>query len=164
MWAGNRFPSKAGTMGVVRKRMWFGVVATVIIGPGFIHRAGFGKLLLPHPPLVNSLLRIGLKADDHLLLSLTHEFGHLQTLPAAFVYGAGMLVAAIGRAQTSLAALLVMVISFQAAWEMMAEALTILSNTSLYREGYRGINPVPRILFWFIMGTLVASGWLLVSC
>ena len=34
---------------------------TVIIAPGFLHRTGLGWFLIPHPPLINMLLRQGLQ-------------------------------------------------------------------------------------------------------
>src|SRR3990172_5998398 len=38
-------------------RTRYGMNGTVVIGPGFRHGAGLGGLLLPHPPVVNQLLR-----------------------------------------------------------------------------------------------------------
>src|SRR4030067_962928 len=38
-------------------RTWYGMNGTVVIGPGFRHSTGLGGLLLPHPPVVNQLLR-----------------------------------------------------------------------------------------------------------
>jgi hypothetical protein len=78
----------------MRKQMWFGVNVTVTIGPGFIHNAGFGKISLPHPPVINWLLRQGLNEDARYILSLTHEFCHLQTMPLAIFYTSIMLALA----------------------------------------------------------------------
>jgi hypothetical protein len=44
----------------IQVRTWYGVGGTVIIGPGFRHKSGIGNLIIPHPALVNWLLRLGL--------------------------------------------------------------------------------------------------------
>ena len=35
---------------ILHRHTWFGLYATVTVGPGFIHKAGVGKILIPHPP------------------------------------------------------------------------------------------------------------------
>ena len=55
----------------------------VIIGPGFMHKSGVGRLIIPHPSVINWLLRLGLLENSRNALRVTHEFGHLQSAPLA---------------------------------------------------------------------------------
>jgi hypothetical protein len=65
----------------VQNRTWYGVNVTVIIGPTFLHKAGWGSLLIPHPPVVNWLLRKDLMDKARDALCVKHEIGHFETLP-----------------------------------------------------------------------------------
>jgi hypothetical protein len=145
----------------VQRRMWFGVDAAVTIGPGFIHKAGFGKILIPHPPVINWLLRLYLTEDDRYSLSITHEFGHLQTVPLAVLYTGGMLVLASIRGHTGLIEIILVLISTHAAWEIAAEIVTITGNVPLYRKYYEEITIVPRVMFWVLTGALSLTGWVI---
>ncbi|NIO03193.1 MAG: hypothetical protein GTN74_00875 [Proteobacteria bacterium] len=69
----------------IQRRTWFGVEATVGIGSGLIHEAGVGGLVVPHPAVVNWLLRQGLADNARYTLTVTHEFGHLQSTPLALL-------------------------------------------------------------------------------
>jgi hypothetical protein len=44
----------------IKVQTWYGMGGTVIIAPGFLHRTGLGWFFIPHPPLINLLLRQGL--------------------------------------------------------------------------------------------------------
>jgi hypothetical protein len=133
-----------------KMRTWFGVKATITIGPGFIHKAGLGGFLIPHPPVINWLLRQGLREDMQYTLSCTHEFGVVM-LALAFVTG-----------HASLLEIVLILTSTHAAWEVMSEILTITTDVQLYREYYQGITIIPRIVFWISMGTLTVIGWIIV--
>ena len=92
---------------------------TVIIGPGFLHRTGLGWFLIPHPPLINWLLRQGLLKNSRNALRVTHEFGHLQTAPLALLYTAANYTAIITANRTDLSNLILVFIRTHAAWEIM---------------------------------------------
>jgi hypothetical protein len=139
--------------------MWFGISASVIIGPGFLHTAGLGKFLLPHPPIVNWLLRLGLPEKDKYYLSVIHEFGHLQTTPLAVMYTMGILGLTYLNRQTNWLEVILVLISTHAAWEIMAEGLTMFSNVSGYRQFYKDITVIPRAVFWCSTTALVILGW-----
>ncbi len=143
----------------VKRRVWFGMNATVTIGPGFIHKAGFGLISLPHPPVINWLLRQGLNEDDQDTLSFTHEFGHLQTMPLAIFYTSIMLALAFFAGNTEWTEVVLVLISTHAAWEIAAEIITITGDVPLYRKYYQGVSMVPRIVFWVFTGSLAATGW-----
>jgi hypothetical protein len=146
----------------IERRMWFGMNATVTIGTGFIHKAGFGMISLPHPPVINLLLRQGLTEDDRDTLSFTHELGHFQTLPLAVLYTGLMLALTYVTGHTGFIEIVLVLISTHAAWEIVAEIITIASDMSLYRKYYEGIAVIPRVIFWILTGTLALAGWFII--
>ena len=143
-------------------RTWFGANATITIGPGFMHKAGLGGFLIPHPPVINWLLRQGLREDMRYTLSCAHEFGHFQSAPLALPYAVVMLALTFVTGRVSLLEIILVLISTHAAWEVMSEILTITSDDQRYREFYQGITIIPRIVFWISMGTLTIIGWSIV--
>lgn len=143
-------------------RTLYGVNATVIIGPGFLHRGGYGKLLIPHPPVINWLLRRGLAPIVRENLSFSHEFGHLQSAPPALLYTAANFAALLAAGKTTVLTVLLLLISTHAAYEIMAEIITIRHNRQLYRHCYENVSKIPRAIFWFSMILLVWMGWIIV--
>lgn len=143
--------------------MWYGINATVIIGPGFIHRAGHGPFLIPHPPLVNSILRYGLDREAKNKLSTTHEFAHLKTTPFAVVYTVMVFYTAYSnRGIPGWETVLFLLLSSHAAWEMISEAITILDDKKGYTRIYTGVPAGARLVFWAITSALVLSGWYII--
>ena len=143
-----------------RKRTWFGIVVAVEIKGSFWHRAGIGSLLIPHPPLINWLLRLGLKKEDEQRLSIIHEFGHLQTLPLFLLYLIvyGSLV--MHFRQHSLLQWAVGGISLFAFWEIISELYTVYNSGPLYKLYYANVAPLPRVLFWVGMVLILVAGWM----
>jgi hypothetical protein len=146
----------------IQARTWYSVKSTVKIGPGFLHKAGIGRFLIPHPPVVNWLLRQGLTKDARLTLSFTHEFGHFQTAPLAVLYTAVNFTAIIASGHLNLDRIVLVFISTHAAWEMMSEIITIMSDVQFYRKSYKRIPILPRIVFWIFTGALATVGWIIV--
>lgn len=146
----------------VRIRTWFGVKAVVEVGNGFWHKAGFGRFLIPHPPLVNWLLRLELPDAEKNRLGLTHEFGHFQTLPSYLIYTAFLIGLFFAKSQIDIAGLIFVFISTHAFWEILTELYTISCLGPLYKLYYRGISFLPRIIFWIVMITLTFLGWIVV--
>ena len=144
------------------KRTWFGLNARVTIGPVFVHRAGFRGVVIPHPAVANLLLRMGLSAQLERNLSFAHEFAHFQTAPVLFVYMAVVFVVAYIKTLTGMGEIIFLLVSIQAAWELMSEGFVVLENPVAYRRSYNGITRLPRILFWAVGGMLAVAGWLVV--
>ena len=142
----------------VHQRTWYGVNATVSIGPGFIHRAGWRNFLIPHPPLVNWLLRRGLNKNDTYTLSVTHEFAHFQSAPLALPYTVGLIALAAAK-DLSLLSMVIIIISTHAIWELLSEILTIIHNRQFYRRCYNGISSISRRVFWIFTSVLALLGW-----
>lgn len=143
-------------------RTWYGLTATVIIGPGFLHRGGYGKLVIPHPPVINWLLRRGLSQAVRENLSFTHEFGHLQSAPAALLYTAANFAALLAVGKTTVLTVMLLLISTHAAYEIMAEIITILHDRKLYRHCYQNVSIIGRAIFWFSMILMALMGWIIV--
>ena len=137
-------------------RTWYGLTAYVTLGPGFLHRAGFGRVKIPHPPIANWILRQGLPADVKRRLSFVHEFAHFQTAPVVLVCMAALLTPAFVQGGIGLGETLVLLSSTQAIWEILSEGLLIMEAPAAYRVYYDGIPLWPRVLFWSA-GVLVAS-------
>ena len=143
-------------------RTWYGVKATVIIGPGFLHRGGYGKLVISHPPLINWLLRRGLPPAVRQNLSFIHEFRHLQSAPAALLYTAANFAALLTVGKATMLTVMLLLISTHAAYEIMAEVLTIRDNPQQYHHNYEQVSKIPRVIFWFSMTSLALAGWIIV--
>jgi len=149
---------KAKESKAVYLRTWYGVNATVSIGPGFIHWAGWRNFLIPHPPLANWLLRRGLNKNDTYTLSVAHEFAHFQSAPLALPYTVGLIALAAGKG-FSLLSMVIIIISTHAVWELLSEILTIIHNRQFYRRCYKEISSVYRWVFWIAMSFLALLGW-----
>jgi hypothetical protein len=146
----------------MRKVTWFGMEAIVKIGPGFIHRAGFGGILIPHPPLVNYLLRYGLPERHRQILSVTHELGHLETTHLALLYTLLMLSLNIIFGHIFWTNILFLLLGAHAAWEIMAEIYTMIRLSSDYFRFYTDHAVFSRAVFYIITVSLTIAGWYVV--
>lgn len=144
------------------RRLWYGPKAKVTIGPGFIHKSGFGTLMIPHPPIANWLLRKGVLGQSSRDLSFAHEFAHFQTAPVLLLYLLAILILVDIGGHMSIGAVLFVLASVQAAWEMASEGLVILKDSTTYRMSYNSLNWLPRALFWATGGLLTTAGWMVV--
>ena len=123
---------------------------------------GLGWFIIPHPPLINLLLRQGLLKNPRNALRINHEFGHLQSAPLAVLYTALNYTAIIAANRTNLSNLILVFISTHAAWEIMSEILTIMSDAQFYHKCYQGVSLVPRAIFWLSTISLTLIGWIIV--
>lgn len=145
--------------GKIQKNYCYGLLATVVIGPGFVHAAGWGPILIPHPPLVNWLLRQDLSEKNREALTFIHEFEHLRSALPVLLYMSLLIFLDLANGQSKLSRILLILISSQAWWEIISEFSTFQKNKLLYNLAYNGTTIWPRILFW--MGAIfiaVGSG------
>ncbi len=142
--------------------LWFGLRAKVTIGPGLVHKSGFGAFTIPHPPIVNWLLRKGLSCRSNRDLSFAHEFAHFRTAPLLLLYLLIVLIVAYARNRMTIGVLFLLMASVQAVWEMASESLVKLRDPEAYRSAYRVMTRFPRTLFWTTAGMLAVAGWLVV--
>lgn len=145
----------------IQRRTWFGVEATVAIGSGLIHEAGLGGFVIPHPAVVNWLLRRGLADNARYTLSFTHEFGHLQSAPLALLYIGVLLAVTFATGHANLLKIVFVLVSTHAAWEIASEIFAISSDLQLYRRCYKGVTVAPRIIFWIFTSVLTTIGWII---
>lgn len=144
--------------GTKRQRVWYGLTATVVIGPGFRHEAGFGRFLIPHPPVANWLLRKGLRQPEARQLAFLHEIGHFQTAPITLLWLAANAVAASASGNLTWVIGAFLLVSNHAAWEMLAEMVVAMRNRPYYRQSYQGNSKVPRLVFWITATTVSLAG------
>jgi len=144
----------------MKRRTWFFLNAVVRVEPGCFHRAGFGRFLLPHPPVVNWLLRRGLSKDIYKKLCCEHEMGHLQALPLEVLYSIALVLLMMNNESNNIVGWLWVVLSSFAAWEILAEVHTIRHVKPSYHHLYRNISFIPRIIFWSITLSLMLGGWI----
>ncbi len=145
----------------MQRRTWFGVEATVGIGSGLIHEAGVGGLVVPHPAVINWLLRRGLGDNARYTLSFTHEFGHLLSAPLALLYAGVLLAVSFATGHANLLNIVLVLVSAHAAWEIASEIFAISSDLQLYRRCYKGVTTAPRIIFWIFTSVLTTIGWII---
>jgi hypothetical protein len=146
---------------ILKRRTWYGIIATVNLKSKFMHKAGFGNILVPHPAAVNWLLRRGLKMKNALSLSIHHEFGHLQTVPFVLLYAGILLSVSIGDGTISWFKITIFAVSTQAVWEIMSEFFTLFSEIDGYRTCYNGVKKLPRVIFWMSSCFLAFAGVLI---
>ena len=149
----------------MKVRAWYGLTGEIEVESELWHLVRIGGVPLPHPPVINLLLRRGLPRGDRLRLSYLHEFGHFQTLPIAVAHVLLLLAArqARGRASLPPLELAALAVAHEAVWELTSEAYVVSHDGAAYRETYRR-NPNPLVpAFWAAMGGLGLglSLWLL---
>lgn len=139
----NAVPENANTL--MRMRTWFGITAAIEIRNRSWHRAGFGRLLIPHPPVVNWLLRFGLSDDAYRKLSILHEFGHFQVLPFITLYTLGIGTWIFMVQKSSIIGIIAILVSIHTTWEIMAELVVRFRVGVLYSRYYSKVSVIPEL-------------------
>jgi hypothetical protein len=147
---------------ILTRQTWYGLQASIKVGPGLIHRSGFFGVMIPHPGLANWILRKGVIEHFRVSLSLYHEFAHFQALPLMVLYSAVLLIRLSVGHGPSLSGALFLLIGVQAAWEITSEFFIIAQDIEYYRQCYAGVSAGPRTVFWALCGLVVLLSWVLV--
>ncbi|GEM_PF-1529218 len=144
-----------------RVRAWYGLPAEIVIEGDYWHWVKVGSVPVPHPPLINLIVRRGLPREERLALSYRHEFGHVQTLPFAllhmtalwFLWAKSRFGASWPRAARLLAAFVV----HEATWELMAEGYVALRTGRRYLRIHRRKRAflAPAVVW----GTFAVMAW-----
>lgn len=126
---------------------WYGLPALIRQADDGLCDIAVAGLALPHPSLVNRIIRRGVPVDVRARLSLLHEFGHVQTMPflaipAAFLWRR--------RRQGPLAAP-IQLLALGAYWEMASEGYVVLRAWQEYVAALRRSRTIWPVLFWPIM-------------
>ncbi len=148
-------------------RSWYGLPVEIVIEGDYWHWVKAGPVPLPHPPLVNLVVRQGLPRAERLRLSYTHEMGHIQTLPAVLVHVLWLLrrrprmtSQSLLRRLTWLGALLVV---HQAVWELAAEGYVAARHGLEYYRVHKQHGRRVAALFWAGMAFVAVVGTLLLT-
>jgi len=144
---------------VLPMRTWYGITAVVEIRNRFFHRAGFGRVLIPHPPLVNRLLRFGLKDGSYRQLSVLHEFAHFQSLPFIALYTFGFMLLLFVHHKANAFGYIAALAGSHALWELVAELYVRVDNGRRYSAYYKGVSLFPRIIFWTAASAIFLAAW-----
>lgn len=138
-------------------RAWYGLPGDVEVENELWHLVRVAGVPLPHPPLVNLVLRRGLPRADRLRLSYLHEFGHFQTLPLALAHGLWLLWTT-RKTRRSLLGWLAWfagaAVANEAVWELLSEGYVVARDPAGYREAHRLTRGPVVPAFWAVMGTL----------
>lgn len=150
-------------------RSWYGVTAEIAVENNLWHLVRVGGVALPHPPLVNLVLRRGLPRQERLHLSFLHEFGHVQTLPVAVLHLLWLLKNGRWRGRgwrETLAMLAAAAVTHEAMWELASEMYVIVQTGPEYGRTYRRYpNPLGQMTFWSSMAAAAVflTRWLVRS-
>lgn len=139
----------------VRVRTWYGAEGEVELHGPFWHLVGLWGLDLPHPPLVNLLVRRGLPLAVKRELSFKHEAGHLQTLPVALLMTGILLVRAWRSDSVTWRNLPLLWAGHHAMWEMLAEGYVMWTDRDRYKRQYGGKRHPGLLVFWLTTAILV---------
>ncbi len=144
-----------------QKTTWYHLPAEIQVTENHIHHVRLPGVFLPHPGLVNWIVRRGLSVQTRLELTALHEFGHLQTLPVPLLHVLLMIWPRRGRSPySSRLRLLVGLLSHQLAWEVAAESYVVAHDPRTYRAPRPRRDKALYALFWSSMALLsLLSTW-----
>ncbi|MDQ7030954.1 MAG: hypothetical protein Q9O62_14880 [Ardenticatenia bacterium] len=118
---------------------------------------------VPHPPLVNLIVRQGLPREERLTLSYRHELGHVQTLPLALLH---VIVLwwlwtrnGVSARWPRAVRLLVAFVAHEATWELMAEGYVALRTGRRYIQLHRQKgSPLISAFVWGSFAVMASLG------
>ena len=137
-------------------RTWYGARGRVELHDPFWNIAGVWGIDIPHPPLVNLLVRKGLPRDAKRELSFHHEFGHLQMLPFALLGTTVLLIQSWRTGRFSWRRLPWLWAKHHAFWEMLAEGYVMGVTGPRYKALYGNRLHRGLLIFWLGTAALVA--------
>ena len=141
-------------------RTWYGVDGEVVIEGELWHWVRLGRVPIPHPPLINLLIRRGLPQETKRQLSYWHEVGHMQTLPLALLHA---VLLARGRRFPLWLRVPLALLGHEALWELAAESYVVWRAGLNYQRLYRQY-PNPFLLpFWLLMATIAVIATLVLG-
>jgi len=140
---------------------WYGLPVEITVSSDNRHRVAVPGLAIPHPGLVNLIVRQGLPVKLRLALTARHELGHLQTLPVPALHLLLLLWPRRGRPDGHpILRWLVAILTHQAVWELAAESYVVATDRRAIQANR---PPLARALyagFWGVMAVLSIFGTL----
>jgi len=145
-----------------RVQTWYGLPVEILIEGDHWHKVRVGAISLPHPPLVNLLIRRGLPREARERLSYWHELGHVQVMPLALLHAVWLWRRGWDGGHRSLAGRLAYLASalltHEVAWELAAESYVAARTWPEYAPLYRK-HSKPLLAFWSLgVALLVLPG------
>lgn len=136
---------------------WYHLPAKITVTENHIHMVRLPGLILPHPGVVNWIVRSGLPLQTRLELTALHEFGHLQTLPVLFLHLLLLLFWSHQRQswKRHWMQFWIGLLAHQVVWEIAAEGYLVLTDWRAYRSPRKIRFQVLYGLFW--TGMIVVS-------
>ncbi len=132
-----------------QEETWYHLPAEIRVTEAHLHRVRVAGVSLPHPGLVNWIVRRGLPLQTRLELTALHEFGHLQTLPVPLLHVVILAWPRRGHSPYPLwSRLLVGLFSHQVAWEVAAESYVAARDARAYRAARPPRDKALYVLFW----------------
>jgi hypothetical protein len=142
-------------------RAWYGLPGEIVVEGNYWHLVKVGPLQLPHPPVINRLIRRGLPHEDRRRLSYWHELGHLQTLPLALAHALWLwrgYSRCPGPRIVRLIRLAAALLTHEAGWELASEAYVVTKSVRGYWRLYRRHPNRLLAAFWLGMAGLAVMG------
>ncbi|HEY57117.1 MAG TPA: hypothetical protein G4O04_00955 [Anaerolineae bacterium] len=134
-----------------RTRTWYGLPTTITVSTSNMHKVQADRVTLPHPGVVNTVVRAGLPWSTRLALTAQHELGHLQTLPVPVAHSLLLWVLRPRRNGGRMRRWAWGLLAHQAVWEVAAEGYVLFAD----RRAWHAPRPRwARVLygaFWVAM-------------
>jgi hypothetical protein len=151
----NSLDASSGGVSHERARTWYGLLVKITVTESNFHRVAVPGLVLPHPGMVNLIVRQGLPLDLRLALTSRHELGHLQTLPVPLLHLLLILWPRRGKPHgTFWLRNLVALLTHQALWEVAAEGYVVATDRRAYRVPRPSLARVICSDFWAGMAAI----------
>jgi hypothetical protein len=138
---------------------WYRLPARIVVSDdGLCDIAPLG-ISMPHPSLINLVLRRGVPDETRSRLFFLHEVGHLQTLPLLLL----PLLLLQRKQRTRGKSLLLNILGVEAFWELTSETYVVWRTRHEYSAAWNASRNPAMLLFWPLMLILAALPFLAVS-
>jgi hypothetical protein len=138
---------------------WYRLPARIVVSDdGLCDIAPLG-ISMPHPSLINLVLRRGVPDETRSRLFFLHEVGHLQTLPLLLL----PLLLLQRKQRTRGKSLLLNILGVEAFWELASETYVVWRARHEYSAAWNASRNPAMLLFWPLMLILAALPFLAVS-
>lgn len=140
-------------------KTWYGIPVEIIVSSNNLHKVSVPGVTIPHPGLVNMIVRQGYPVDIRLALTARHEFGHLQTIPIPLLHLSLLLWLRQGQPSGSRwLRLLVELLTHQAVWEVTAEGYAVATDKQVFQTHRSQLSRILYTGFWGIMAAVSIFG------
>lgn len=125
-------------------RSWYGVPARIVATDRGLCNVAFIGIPLPHPCLINLVIRHGLPELIKARLFFLHELGHVETLPLLVL----PLILLWRGWKASPSPLILNLLALGSFWELVAEIYVIFRSRREYVAAWRQSRNPAALVFW----------------